>query len=168
MKKLFLILVCCLISTYAYPQDKQSQDDDSTFWDWQGKAPNQYLPAMTKLITSANSPCNTGGEAFKDFIPRFRKDKAFRESRVRMSEEFEILMLNSIEEWQTGYDILKANVKNTKCDKSFGTWYDVSANEVCFHFCNVLLCSDVDGSALWVRFQRIDDKWYCTGISIAG
>ncbi|MDE6553172.1 MAG: hypothetical protein K2K98_09490 [Muribaculaceae bacterium] len=164
MKKFLLILVCCLIGTYAYSQDDASWDDDSPDWSWMENAPGKYLPAMTKIIISADSPCNIDGEAFKDFIPRFRKDKAFRDSRLKLSSEME----NTSMEWFDNFAILKASSKNTRCDKSFGTWFNVSADEVCFQYNDVILCNGDGGGSVNARFQRIDGKWYLTGLMIAG
>lgn len=134
-----------------------------TDYSWTENAPERYLPKMTQLIISADSPCNTGGEAFKDFIPRFRKDKAFRDSRIRIDDEMGKMMVQ-----YTNFSLFKAQKKATKCDKSYGTWYNVSANEVFFRYEDVLPCSEAGGGCVMARFNRIDGKWYCTAIMAAG
>lgn len=165
MKKILLALLMVAAIT---PFSSQAQDMDEVDFSWCDNAPERYSEANTKLIISPTSPCNTNGEAFKDFIPRFRTDKSFRESRLKLSTEMERSMFVMLGDWTTGYNIIKARQKNTRCDKSFGTWFDVTATNVSFAYDDVLLCSDFGGSSLRVRFTRIDGKWYCTGIMMAG
>lgn len=144
-----------------------SADDDS----WMEMAPDHYIAKNTQIIISRESPCNQGEEAFMDFIPKFRADKAFRQSRLHFEGEDAELMSNCFRmqgEFESGYRILKAVNRNSRCDKSFGTWYNVSADEVCFRYDDVLLCVDAGGGSVSARFQRINGKWYCTGFFSAG
>ncbi len=164
MKRLFFIVVGWMVAILS------ASAQDFPDLSWMENAPDRYLPKMTQVIISADSPCNKDGEAFKDFIPRFRKDKAFRDSRVKFSDEFYKMNFDMLAYWNdgNGYAVLKAVKKNLRCDKSYGTWYNVSADEVCFRYEDVLPCVDAGGSSLSVRFQRIDGKWYCTGVMAAG
>ena len=135
-------------------------------WSWMEKAPGKYVGANTAKIISSESACNQNGEAFKDFIPRFRTDKAFRNSRIRLAADDQIGAMGL---QYCDFKLLKASRRNTRCDKSYGTWYNVSANEVCFQYNDVLPCNDdVGGGSVSARFQRIDGKWYCTGFMAAG
>ncbi len=156
-------IVFFLVGVFACVGTISAQD-----YSWMENSPENYLPKMTQIIISANSPCNQDGEAFKDFIPRFRTDKAFRNSRLKFSDEMYESSFQSIAYSDTGYGIFKAVKKNTKCDKSYGTWYNVSANEVCFTYSDVLPCDEFGGSSVTARFQRIDGKWYCTACMVAG
>lgn len=154
MKKSVLLTIA-LIASFGIIS---AQSDTS----WIESAPGRYLPQMTRAVTGADSPCNTGGEAFRDFIPAFRKDKAFRNSRIRIDEESEFILQ------YIDFSVLKAVKKNTRCDKSYGTWYNVSANEVCFRFTDDMPCSEAGGGTFLARFQRIDGKWYLTDIMTIG
>lgn len=133
---------------------------------WLEMAPGKYVAANTQTIVSADSPCNNDGEAFKDFIPRFRSDEAFRNSRLHFEGDE---MYQMSVEYFDNFSILTAVQKTQRCDKSFGTWYNVSANEVCFEYQDVLPCDqEFGGGSVNARFNRIDGKWYCTGFTIAG
>lgn len=150
--KSILIAVLVLIPFLAYGQD------------WFENCPGKCIRANTRIITNRQSPCNQGGEAFMDFIPKFRTDKAFRDSRAKFGDEGG---------WYGDLDWIADDLtpyqKNERCDKSYGTWYNISENEVCFYSTNVFTCDyDEGGSDMWFRFQRIDGKWYITGIRMAG
>ncbi|MCH5318773.1 MAG: hypothetical protein J1E38_03580 [Paramuribaculum sp.] len=139
---------------------------------WMENAPDKYLPKNTQIVISPESPCNQNGEAFKDFIPKFRTDKAFRDSRVKFDADDEMgkMSFKMLADYNDGkgYQLLKAVQKKLRCDKSFGTWYNVSENEVCFRYEDVLPCNDWGGGSVTARFQRIDGKWYLTGVMLAG
>lgn len=156
-------LLLCIFSLDGYSQVDYS---------WTEKAPYEYQPKSTEMIISSASPCNQGEEAFKDFIPKFRTDPEFRKSRFRMSENDQpgILSFIGLEGWNdgNGYALIKAFKKNLKCNKSFGTWYNVSANEVCFQYSDVLPCDEWGGSGFMVQFYRINGKWYLIGCLAAG
>lgn len=158
MKKafLFLFMVFCAISINA--QDL----------DFMENAPDGYLPSNTKIITSRTSPCNQGEEAFMDFIPKFRTDKAFRNTRIRIDENDEIA--KSSVEWFDNWQIIKAGKGRTATEKYWGTWYNVSKDAVCFAYTNEPTDPNAEwgGSGAYFSFRRIDGKWYLTGIALAG
>lgn len=133
---------------------------------WMENSPQKYLPATTAEITSRASACNQGEEAFMDFIPKFRKNAAFRNKRVQFSEDDSMGKMGF--ECFDNFAIFKAIKKNTKCDKSYGTWFNISADEVCFVYNDVLPCYDCGGGTIAARFQRIGGKWYMTGFMAAG
>ncbi len=158
-RKLFLCLTLSLCASVGMAQDGE--------WDssWVSTAPDKYIEANTQTIISPTSACNTGGEAFKDFIPRFRKDVQFRNQRVRFNSEMDSFCFGAFENFQ----LIKASHKKTRCLNEFGTWYDVSADTVCFMFSETPLCDEEwGGSNFAFRFQRIDGLWYCTGVMLAG
>ncbi len=158
--KSVLIAILAIVPSFTFAEDSMN---------WTADTPDKYVKSNTQIIISRRSPCNQGEEAFMDFIPKFRTDKAFRDSRARLDGEYKLSEFNSLANWYGGYAILRASRKNSRCDKSYGTWYNISENEVCFHYSDVFPCGDVDGgSALWTRFQRIDGKWYITDILTAG
>jgi len=137
-------------------------------WSWVEKAPGKYLPKATQEIVSRESPCNQGDEAFMDFIPKFRTDKSFRDSRTKFAEDDEIgpTSLDGLAYWNNGngYVLLKAkNAKNFYC-----TWFDVSENEVCFQMEEEGDGEYYGGCGMFARFQRIDGKWYITNMMMAG
>lgn len=158
MKKFILILIGLLafVSSGACAQNADMS--------WCENAPDKYLPTTTKEIINRTSPCNQGGEAFMDFIPKFRTNAQFRKSRVRFSDDMSKMTF----EYFDNYSLFKAHKKNTKCDQSFGTWFNVSDNEVCFIYQDVLPCSEAGGGTVMARFQRMDGKWYMTAIMAAG
>lgn len=120
------------------------------------RAIRYYEPVATFHIDNPYLPCNSGREAFVDFIKKFRSDKAFRESRYRGNEyEDRVECLDRFmneENALTGFLDFKNDsevysywaVKNADTVKyySFGPW-----------------CQD--GSRLF-ECQRIDGKWYAT------
>lgn len=136
--------------------------------EWCSDVPEGYLPAMTKKIISRETPCNQGEEAFMDFIPKFRKDEVFRKSRIAIPKEDEIG--SSSAEYFGGWEIIKAKKGKTTGVQFFGTWYDVKPDNVCFHYeeCPTDPNAEWGGSSAFFRFQRIDGKWYLTGIMLAG
>ena len=138
--------------------------------DWMEKCPDKYLPAMTKQIISRESSVNQGEEAFMDFIPKFRTNKAFRNSRIKYTgtdEDQKEMFTNSVKLFEN-WSIIKGARKNTRCDKSWGSWNVVSADEICFSYNDDLPCDEWGGGGVVARFQRIDGKWYLTGLMIAG
>lgn len=162
-KKFIFSIVAFFAAMTALAQDDMS---------WMEKSPEKYQPQTTQIIISATSPCNVNGEAFKDFIPKFRDDNAFRESRLKFAPDDEIgkMSFKFLADWNDGkgYQLLKAFQKKLRCNKSFGTWYNVSADEVCFRYMDDLPCDEWGGSSFNARFQRIDGKWYLTGFMCAG
>ena len=168
MKKL---LISAIVMTFAITVNAQNDYPENTVdLSWMDGAPEKYLPKNTQMIISSSSSCNQNGEAFKDFIPKFRSNKAFRDSRVKFPPDDEMgkMTFDGLAGWIAGYQIFKAVQKNLRCDKSFGTWYNVSENEVCFKYEDVLPCDEWGGSGMYARFQRFDGKWYLTGIMAAG
>ncbi len=139
-------------------------------WAWMEKCPEKYLPAMTKQVISRESPVNQGEEAFMDFIPKFRTNKAFRNSRIKYdgTDEDQKEMFTNMVNWFENWSIIKGARKNTRCDKSWGSWNIISADEICFRYMDDLPCDEFGGGSVDARFQRIDGKWYLTNLSIAG
>lgn len=168
IKKIFLFLAFISLSANVHMAFAEEYDYDYQE-EWWANAPHRYLPKATQLIISPTSACNQNGEAFKDFIPKFRNDATFRLSRVKFdSEENLEWAYNTLGYWTTGYQLFKAVQRKQRCDKSFGTWYNVSANEIYFQYEDVLPCDEDGGSEMRARFQRIDGKWYLTGLMLAG
>lgn len=159
IKKLFLLMSLIVCSLSANAQYEEGQD-----FSWIENAPQKYDPATTKIIISATSPCNTDGEAFKDFIPRFRTDAKFRNERMRVTSE----IAKSIASGWDGWKLIKACNRGTRRAGEFGTWYNVSADTVCFHSSEWNDTGDWGGSDSFFKFNRIDGKWYCTDIMMAG
>lgn len=137
---------------------------------WMEKAPGKYLPATTRTIITSTSACNQGSEAFMNFIPKFRTDKKFRNSRIRLAADDEMgaSSVEFFENWQ----IIKAGkgVNRREGYRYFGTWYSVTADNVCFEYQDYPTDPNAEwgGSSAQFRFQRIDGKWYLTGIMLAG
>lgn len=156
MKKILVSLVMAVFALTALAQDSN----------WLEKAPQKYLPEMTQTIITRTSPCNQGDEAFMDFIPKFRTDKAFRNSRIKTDEDDDSAEM--FENWK----IIKGGkgVDRREGLKYYGTWYNVSADEVCFQYFDepTVPNSPWGGSCLMARFQRIGGKWYLTDLMIAG
>lgn len=156
------IKILALLLMMALPLMVKAQD-----FSWMDNAPGKYLPKATQEIVNRESPCNQGEEAFMDFIPKFRTDKAFRNSRAKFAEDDEMgkMSLEMLGDWNNGngYALLKA--KNTK--RMYCTWYNVSANEVCLKM-EEFGYGEWGGSSMFARFQRIDGKWYMTGLMMAG
>lgn len=160
MKKILVSLVMAVFALTALAQDSN----------WLEKAPQKYLPEMTQTIITRTSPCNQGDEAFMDFIPKFRTDKAFRNSRIKIDEDNAISKYSAemFENWK----IIKGGkgVDRREGLKYYGTWYNVSADEVCFQYSDEPTDPNAEwgGSGLMARFQRIGGKWCLTGLMIAG
>lgn len=157
IKQLFLFFVMTLCALGAHSQEG-AQD-----FSWRDGAPEMYVAANTQLIISATSACNTGGEAFKDFISRFRKDISFRNQRLKFGEMD--YYFNNFEDFR----LIKGFTERIKCLDVYGTWYNVSTDTVCFKYEDTPLCDEEwSGNTFFFRFQRIDGKWYCTGTWVSG
>lgn len=162
MKKLITLLLM-----FAGVFAMNAQDDS----DWYCNAPEKYQPANTTIIVTRTSPCNQGEEAFMDFIPKFRTDKAFRNQRIKVDPEDYIS--NSLAEGLDNdtWSKVKAGKKVNKREgwKSMGTWYDITADKVCFVLSiePINLIDEWGGSGYWFRFQRINGKWYLTAAQVA-
>lgn len=152
-----------LVTLFAFGLNAQD-------FSWVENAPDKYQPSTTKIIITRTSPCNQGEEAFMDFIPKFRTDKAFRDKRIKLSSDDEIgnSMVGAYDNWY----LIKAGkgVNKREGYKYYATWFNISANQVCFSYAD----SPTDPNAEWggsnacFRFQRIGGKWYLTGIMLAG
>lgn len=158
MKKFLLSILVCILALPVYAQD----------FSWLEDAPGKYLPSMTKVVVNRTSPCNQGEEAFMDFIPRFRKDKAFRNSRINLTGDNE--MAKSLVDCFDNWSIMKAGKGIMQDSRYYATWYNVSADEVLFQYGDepVDPYAEWGGSNLMARFQRIDGKWYLTDMVAAG
>lgn len=161
MKKLLSVL---LLGASALCMTAQVDNE------WTFNAPEKYQPATTQVIVIRTSPCNQGEEAFMDFIPKFRKEKVFRDRRIKLSadDEYGRMCAGNFDNWS----IVKAGKGVNKRDGYgyFGTWYNVSADNVCFIYNDWPTDPDSPwgGSGAYFRFQRIDGKWFLTGIQLAG
>lgn len=151
------------MATVAVATMAQNSDTE-----WYSNVPEGYLPGMTKEIISRESPCNQGEEAFMDFIPKFRKNATFRKSRIAIHAEDE--MGASVAQAYDSWGIVKAKRGTENGVRFFGTWYNVRPDSVCFHYEEWPTDPDSPwgGSAAFFRFQRINGKWYLTGIMVAG
>lgn len=160
MKKIITLLLMAAVAIIATAQSNGME----VF----ANVPDGYQPAMNKKIISRKTPCNQGPEAFMDFIPKFRKNATFRKSRIAIPAEDEIG--NSSAAFFGAWEIIKAEKGIENGAQFFGTWYDVRPDSVCFHFeeWNIDPETDWGGSSGFFRFQRIDGKWYLTGIMVAG
>lgn len=159
LRKVFLSLSLVSIVFFSFAQSQS----------WIDSAPAKYLPKASKEIKSPDSACNQGYESFKDFLHNFIKSKDFRISRSKFENpEQGETDLEILEEWNDGFYIFKAFQNKKRCDKSYGTWYNVSENEVCFKYEDVLPCEDAGGSMMIARFQRINGKWFITNLFLAG
>lgn len=161
MKKLFVFLFVAFCALGLSAQD----------YSWIEKAPGKYNSATTQVIITRTSPCNQGQEAFMDFIPRFRTDKAFRKSRGMFTPDDE--MAQTIFDNFDNWSIIKAGkgVNKKEGYRYYGTWFSVSENMVCFQREELPASPDQDlwgGSGSYFRFQRVNGKWYLTGIVMAG
>lgn len=137
-------------------------------YEWIETSPSEYQPAATQQIINRKSPCNQGEEAFMDFIPKFRTDKKFRDSRMKFeeNEESNMMMMEALQDWNTGNGFALFKAKKGK--DYYCTWYNVSADQVCFRMEETEEDEYGGGSAIMARFQRIDGKWYITGLLMAG
>lgn len=100
MKKFILELLIifgflAFVTSGAYAQNADMS--------WCENAPDKYLPTTTKEIINRTSPCNQGGEAFMDFIPKFRSNAQFRKSRSMFSDDMSKMTF----EYFDNYSLLK-------------------------------------------------------------
>lgn len=156
MKKI-LLLICSVIITISI----QAQNE------WM-EGPGKYVTANTKIIYDPTSPCNEGEEAFRNFIPKFRRDAQFRKSRVKFASDDE--SARSCFEYFDNWHLLKAQQRSTKQAAWYSTWYGITTDQVCLEYSEWPTDLDAEwgGSGMYARFQRINGKWYLTGFIIAG
>lgn len=130
---------------------------------WFYNSGNGYDPSATKIIITRTSPCNQGGEAFMDFIPKFRKKKTFRDKRIVAVTEDGISIISSY--WFSDWHIIKAGKKIISGVEYYGSWFNISADQVCFIYSMTPVNpieGDWGGSSIFFRFERIEGKWYLT------
>ncbi len=153
---IIIALIIVLIPLTSFAQD----------FSWIENAPDRYIASNTKIIISRESPCNQGEEAFMDFIPKWRTNKAFRNSRVRFNDD----MSKSSFEFLDNFNLFKASPMKRKGGWiSYTTWFGISKDQVCVKFsesCDDETCDG--GSDIMARFQRIGGKWYLTDLFLAG
>lgn len=157
MKKLMMLICAAIIGITAASAQNE----------WM-EGPGKYVAANTRTVDNRTSACNQGGEAFVDFIAKFRTSAQFRKSRVRFasSDEYAKQCFQYFDNWQ----ILKAQQKKETDEEWYSTWYGITASQVCLEFSEWPTDpeSEWGGSSLYARFQRIAGKWYMTGFMVAG
>lgn len=138
--------------------------------------PTSYNSAQSDKALSATSPCNTDGEAFSEFFARFKKDRGFRHKRAMF--DIELFKQNGFPPSQAkeaktslgffgDYGQLKVGPFNTDCKTEYGTFYDVTADEVKYIWRVDNRCTDYE-SGCYVTFRRIERKWYIVYLVMAG
>lgn len=162
MKKFLLFLMVILATGVCNAQD----DYDTAMYNLVEMAPNKYVAANTNIVVNPASPCNQGEEPFMDFIKKFRNDKSFRNSRIQLIYINEWSQLQLSEQSDVDWQAIKAS-KPVRSEGlvSYGTWYNVKADEVCF--ANVDSCPEnvAEGLAYYYQFQRIEGKWYLVALT---
>lgn len=131
--------------------------------------PQTYLPKQCALVRTPTAACNKGEEPFSKFFARFKASEKFRKERAR----FDASLFYSPEmlEWadqQLGWDYFFVGRKKLRCDKSYGTFFNVTADEVSYTYDDVLPCDEVGGGSARFMFRRIDGKWYVVYCMLAG
>lgn len=154
--------VLCLLTIFCFSLISFAFDYPPGADSWTQNFPQKYLSSETKVVKSSKSACNQGAEPFRSFIRKFRKDPKFRNSRIKMSEsemnEFSDYMNWCDRNSEICFDIYH---KHEKCNRSFCTWFNISADEVSYKgdFSNP--CDkEWGGSNSFAHFKRIDGKWY--------
>ena len=163
MKRLLLFLFA---SVFIFGLSAQSWIDMSES-DLMTKALGKYVAANTTKINSRASACNKGTEPFIDFITKFRTNKTFRKSRIKLNEGDQYWN-GELESWSC-LKAGKGTDRKYQC-KYFNTWYNITADQVCLESQEEPLDPDSEwgGSSLFFRFKRIAGKWYLTGAVICG
>lgn len=125
------------------------------------QAPNRYVAANTNIVVNPASACNQGEEPFADFIKRFRNDKTFRTSRIRLAfnneEQQQCLSQQTEEDWKS---IKASRTRRSQGMVYYNTWYNVKADEVCFISAQSCPENVAEGLAYYYQFRRINNKWY--------
>ncbi|MCM1484032.1 MAG: hypothetical protein NC043_06830 [Muribaculaceae bacterium] len=131
--------------------------------------PTGYLTKQTALATNPASACNKGGESFISFIKQFKASQKFRVSRMKIDSstfsvepEFATYILE-------GYKG-KTGRTRTRTEKWFGTYYNVTADQVWYCQTSEPVSADAEwggGSEIY-GFQRIGGKWYVVFVQAAG
>lgn len=149
MKKLILTLLVCIGSLVVSAQESD--------YSWMENAPTKYSTKWSQVVSSDASPCNKGTEPFKVFVKKFRSDRTFCLSRIRVGGDWDAAA-RSME-----YSDMKANPgKTTRCETYFATYFGITADQVCFMSTYEDRCGEDGGGSGFYRFRRIDGKWYLT------
>ncbi len=127
---------------------------------WSENLPQSYLSAQCKLVVSPTSECNKGEEPFSKFLAKFNTSKKFRQERVRITSntlEFqnEGPMLGNYVNALPDYNAIPLKAVNRRT--GFKTWFNVSADMVCYYFPGGYIC-----------FERVDGLWYVVAVNLAG
>lgn len=108
-------------------------------------------------MENPSTPCNKGGEPFKQFIAKFSSDADFMQSRLKLSEaqatEFKDLLVPS------NFRAMGPVARND--DEWYQMWDELQFNTT------YLSCGWVDSFVEHVyEFKRIGDKWYLAKIVV--
>lgn len=148
MKRILFLLVTLFLTLAASAQK------------WMDSVPETYQTKDCQEVASASSACNQGEEPFSAFLRKFNMSPRYRESRIKFTDntlEFlrEDNMFATMLSHLKDYGVLP--LRAVKSKSRLATWHNVSENMVCYYGPGVLLC-----------FERIDGKWYVTGVNLAG
>lgn len=160
MKKIALILIITLSALNIHARKWLELNPDKI----------TYSPKSCALIKNPGAACNKGKEPFSSFIKRFTASKTFRNTRIKVTP----LSYSSSEKE------LKQNLENIepvafpigRKKGELGTFYNVSADMVCYRFeefpDEIDPESECGGFSLSYCFQRIGGLWFLTDIAEFG
>lgn len=174
MRQLILALALCV--AFAFEASAQLYT--------QIPVPEAVQQKDCDMVTDPTSACNTGGEAFSDFLTRFRTDNDFCASRFYIPESEDDDDMSALaffketylEYREQGTQDFTPSYSNDGCTESLATWYGVTADHALFVESRVYNCEsddpDVDndmddGIVIWT-FERKDGKWFVTEVMVAG
>ena len=166
MKKIKTFVVMMVVAVLGLTTSFDASATTSSFYD--AKA--------CKTVANKKSPCNQGAEPFYVFIKKFKTNKKFAKSRVKMCNNKQCKdfcqyalarVINGEENFFHGFETFRLKkewIKNENLEEggfyedTTATWSEVSKNKVVYMF-------DGEGEYGWgftYTFERIKGKWYMT------
>lgn len=162
MKKILLFLMIILATGVC----NAGNDYDDAMYNLLESFQYKYIAANTKIVANPSSPCNQGEEPFMNFIKKFRNDKSFRNSRIKLiyndQAELQILSQHSAAQW---LNIKASRPVRRNGNINYGTWFNVKADEVCFASVESSPDNAAEGLAWFYQFRRINGKWFLVALT---
>ena len=165
--KLFLITLFSVASCYASADNPKELLYFSNGYSYDTKE--------CRKVTNPKSACNQGAEPFYKFIKKFKTNTPFRKSRYKDmalsvvdNDDLVVQSLNNTIGTTRKWVKDKSDSRGGYYSYHSAFWYGVTKNTVYFRL--GVDCDHEEGGGFdfTCLFERINGKWYLTGINAVG
>lgn len=165
--KLFLITLFSVASCYASADNPKELLSFSNGYSYDAKE--------CRKVTNPKSACNQGAEPFYKFIKKFKTSTPFRKSRYKDmalwfidNDDLVVQSLNNTIGTTRKWVKDKSDSRGGYYSSYYAYWYGVTKNTVCFSLTVDDGHEGGGGFNFICLFERINGKWYLTGINAVG